>query len=172
MRLLPLYGNRSQSSRATRFMISMSSNGSHYFQPNVQAFMRKWAGRVNIGITIDGNKELHDSCRRTVVGGPTYDMAAAAFADARSGLNQSGTKLTLSQSNLKYLYAACVDMIEKFDLTSLHGNPVFEDEWTVEDAALYYAELKKARGLDDRTVVWKHIWRSSMTLLVIRFRRG
>ena len=32
---------------ATRFMISMSSNGSHYFQPNVQAFMRKWAGRVS-----------------------------------------------------------------------------------------------------------------------------
>ena len=140
---------------ATRFMISISSNGSHYFQPNVQAFMRKWVGRVNIGITIDGSKELHDSCRRTVTGDPTYDMAAAAFADARVRFNQSGTKLTLSQSNLKYLYAACVDMIEKFDLTSLHGNPVFEDVWTIEDAALYYSELKKLADWMIDTGRWK-----------------
>ena len=128
---------------ASRFIISMSTNGILYFSPQVQAFMKKWHGRLSMSITIDGNKELHDSCRRLVSGAPTYDVAAAAFADARVRFNQSGTKLTLSPDNLKYLSSACIDMIEKFDLTYLFGNPVFEHPWTIDEATLYYNELKK-----------------------------
>ena len=143
---------------ANKFMISMSSNGTHYFEQNVQAFMNKWNGRVSIGITIDGNEELHDSCRRTTSGGPTYFMAARAFKDAKQRFGQTGTKMTLSQSNLKYLYAACVDMIEKFDLKELQGNPIFEDEWTVEDASLYYNELKRLADWLIETGRWETTW--------------
>lgn len=128
---------------AEHFMISMSSNGVLYFSPEVQKFMDKWYGRLNISITIDGNKELHDSCRRLVSGEPTYELAAAAFADARIRYNQSGTKLTISPDNLKYLSTACIDMIQKFDLEYLFGNPIFEAQWTNQDALLYYEELKK-----------------------------
>lgn len=143
---------------ANKFMISMSSNGALYFDPMVQAFMNKWHGRVSIGITIDGNKELHDSCRKTKSGEPTYDMAARAFADAKVRFGQNGTKLTLSKSNLKYLYTACVDMIEKFNLLELQGNPIFEDEWTIEDASLYYSELKKLADWMINNGRWETTW--------------
>lgn len=140
---------------ATIFMISMSSNGILYFTPKVQEFMQKWNGRLSISITIDGNKELHDSCRRLISGGPTYDLAAAAFADVRVRYNQSGTKLTLSKSNLKYLSTAFIDMVERFNLEYLSGNPVYEDEWTNEDATLYYFELKKIADWLITTDKWK-----------------
>lgn len=128
---------------ANLFMISISTNGILYLTPKVQNFMKKWNRRLSMSITIDGNKELHDSCRHLVSGEPTYDIVAEAFKDARIRFNQSGTKLTLSKDNLQYLSTACIDMIQKFNLEYLFGNPVFEENWTNQDALLYYNELKK-----------------------------
>lgn len=143
---------------ANRFMISMSSNGTEYFKPEVQDFIRKWDGRVHIGITIDGNQELHDSCRRLVDGSPSYHLAAAAFNDIKERFGQDGTKLTLSPQNLKYLFTACKDMIETFDLKYLQGNPIFEAEWTNEEATLYYRELKKLADWLIESGRWEKTW--------------
>ena len=35
--------------------------------------MRKYDGRVSVGITLDGDKETHDSCRRDCLGCGSYD---------------------------------------------------------------------------------------------------
>ncbi|MBR0470773.1 MAG: radical SAM peptide maturase, CXXX-repeat target family [Clostridia bacterium] len=128
---------------ATQFMISMTSNGVHYFDKDVIDFLKKHEHRVSIAITIDGNKELHDSCRVFPDGRGSYDLAAAAFKDAKERFNYHGTKMTLAKANIKYLYKACRDMIETFDLTELWANCVYEDEWDAKDASLFYAELKK-----------------------------
>ena len=48
---------------AIHYMISISTNGILYNNPKVQQFIRKNQGRLSLTITIDGNKELHDSCR-------------------------------------------------------------------------------------------------------------
>ena len=58
---------------AHNYVISMSSNGSLYNTSKVQRFVKKFMGRVNIGISIDGKKELHDSCRVYRDGRGTYD---------------------------------------------------------------------------------------------------
>lgn len=128
---------------AFRHMISMSSNGVDYFNPAVIRFLKKHKGRVNIGITIDGNEKLHNMCRVFPNGSPSYQYAADAFADAKERFNQHGTKITLSPDNIKYLFDACRDMIDKFDLQYLHGNPVFEAEWTNDNANVYYNQLKQ-----------------------------
>ena len=48
---------------ATRWKASMSTNGTLYFRPEVQRFLDKWAKHLSLSISIDGDKQLHDSCR-------------------------------------------------------------------------------------------------------------
>ena len=128
---------------ATRYMISISTNGVAYFEPAVQHFFKKWGNKVSVGITIDGNKELHDKCRRFPDGRPSYDLAAAAFKDAIKRYGYDGTKLTIARANLPYLATAFKDMINEFGISFIQGNPVFEEEWTNEDAGLYYRQIKE-----------------------------
>ena len=143
---------------AVRHMISISSNGVLYFDPKVTSFLRKHQGRVHIGITIDGNQKLHDTCRKFPDGRPSYHLAAAAFKDAQRRFGQDGTKLTIAQANLPYFFEACRDMISEFDLKYLQGNVVFEDEWTNQDANLYYYQLKQLADWLIETERWATTW--------------
>lgn len=143
-----------------RFMISMSSNGTLYGDKRVQAFIRKHVGRLSLSISVDGDKTLHDSCRRLKDGSPTYDLAAYAFRDLKQKYNIGGTKLTLSPQNISYLSEACINMIQEFDLRALHGNPTFEDEWTNEHAGIYYHELKTIADWMVETGRWERTWLS------------
>jgi sulfatase maturation enzyme AslB (radical SAM superfamily) len=58
-------------------MISLCSNGVLYFDPKVQAYMKKHFNRLSFNISIDGNKQLHDSCRIFPDGRGSYDIAMA-----------------------------------------------------------------------------------------------
>ena len=127
---------------ATKYMISISSNGTLYRDPAVQRFLRKYDGRVSVGITLDGDKETHDSCRRDCLGCGSYDRAAEAFADqCRRG--QSGTKFTIAPGNVERTFTACRDMMERFGITELNCNCVYEEGWELSHAAVLYRELKK-----------------------------
>lgn len=143
---------------AIRHMISISTNGVCYFDQKVLDFFHKHEGRVHVGITIDGNEQLHDKCRRFYDGRPSYHLAAAAFKDAQKRFGQNGTKMTIAQANLPYLFDACRDMITEFDLKYLQGNVVFEDEWTNQDARLYYAQLKQLADWLIDTGKWETTW--------------
>lgn len=143
---------------AVHHYISISTNGWDYFDPEVQSLIKRFNGRISIGVTVDGNKELHDKCRLTVDGHPTYDRVAAAFMDIKNKFDQQGTKITISHDNLPYLFDAAHDIITNFDLVSLHGNPVFEYEWSNEDARLYYDQLKKLADWLIETNKWKTVY--------------
>ena len=147
-------------------MISISTNGVAYFEPAVQHFFKKWGNKVSVGITIDGNEELHDKCRRFPDGRPSYDLAAAAFKDAIKRYGYDGTKLTIARANLPYLATAFKDMINEFGVSFIQGNPVFEEEWNNEDAELYYRQIKEVADWlleDDR---WQHIGTSFLDSFV------
>ena len=57
------------------FMISVGTNGTLYFTDKVQKFLNKYKGRVSLAITVDGNKELHDSCRVFYNGNGSNDVS-------------------------------------------------------------------------------------------------
>lgn len=128
---------------ATRYMLSMSSNGTRYRQPEVQQFLHRYKGRVSLGITVDGNQALHDACRVFPDGSGSYALAADAFQDVIRRHGQTGTKLTIAPANLPYLYQAVRDMVDGFDLRDLHANCVFEEGWTLEHARMLYEQLKQ-----------------------------
>ena len=54
---------------------SICSNGLLYFDQKVQDYFKKYNNWISFTISIDGNKELHDSCRVDCQGNGTYDRA-------------------------------------------------------------------------------------------------
>ena len=127
----------------TKYMISMSTNGTLYHTKEVQDFLTRNEGRVSMGITLDGDKETHDACRLDCNGCGSYDLAAAAFRNAKDRFGYDGTKFTVAPANVHLVYRACRDLIERFDLHEMYCNCVYEEGWTEELAGVWYRELKK-----------------------------
>ena len=126
-----------------RFRFSICSNGVLYFEPKVQAYFKKFGKYLSFSISIDGNKELHDSCRVFSDGSGSYDIAMAAvrhYIDVLKG--RMGTKMTLAPENISYAYEAVIALIEN-RYEDIRLNCVFEEGWTVEHAKVLYVQLKQ-----------------------------
>lgn len=123
--------------------ISISSNGTLYFEPKVQNFIKKWMDHLSFNISIDGNKQLHDSCRVFPDGSGSYDKAIAAvrhYIDVLGG--RMGSKMTIAPANVKYTYDAVKGLIEQgYDEINL--NCIFEKGWTEKHATILYYQLKQ-----------------------------
>ncbi len=125
-----------------RYCISLCSNGVLYFEPNVQKFFNKHRGHLSLSITIDGNKELHDSCRIFPDGRPSYDLAVAAakdWMDNKKGY--MGSKITIAPSNVQYLNEALHHMID-LGYDEINANCVYEEGWELEHAQELYRQMK------------------------------
>ena len=121
--------------------ISISSNGTLYFEPKVQAFIKKWFDHLSFNISIDGNKQLHDACRVFPDGSGSYDKAIAGvrhFVDVLGGI--MGSKMTLAPTNVMYTFEAVKSLIEQ-GYTEINLNCVFEKGWTEKDATILYHQL-------------------------------
>lgn len=123
------------------FMISVGTNGTLYFTDKVQKFLNKYKGRVSLAITVDGNKELHDSCRVFYNGNGSYDIASKAAVDWMNKTGMGATKLTIAPENVMFLSDAIKNMIN-LGFTNISENCVFEDVWKVEHATELYKQLK------------------------------
>jgi len=96
---------------ATMHMFSICSNGVLYSDPRVQKFLTKHKDNVSFSITIDGNKELHDSCRVFPDGRPSYDIAVAGAMDWMRKGYYMGSKITIAPGNLEYLYTIFYNVV-------------------------------------------------------------
>ena len=128
---------------ANYFIFSIGSNGILYETPKVQRFFDKYHNFCSFGVSIDGNKELHDACRVDLEGKGTYDRAISALLDYNSKYSKDmSTKMTLSPFNISYLYDATINMIN-IGFTEINLNCVFEEGWNLSHAQIMYKELKK-----------------------------
>lgn len=128
---------------ADTFKISMISNGVNYFKPEVQDFIRKYHDKLSFGITIDGDKEMHDACRIHPDGRGSWEEANAAQMHYHANFGDDlSTKVTIAPENLPYLDRIIKYFIEnKYSI--IHANPIYEAEWTIEEAKVYYEKIKK-----------------------------
>ena len=123
--------------------ISISSNGVAYFNPEVQELIKKYKDHLSLSITLDGNKELHDACRKFPNGEGSYDKAIAAIRHYKEYWHGfMGSKVTFSPMNIKYAGSAIINLIEE-GYTEIHANCVFEKGWEYSDATIFYNEMKK-----------------------------
>lgn len=126
----------------TKFCISICSNGVLYFDDKVQKFLNKWRDYLSFSITIDGNKQLHDSCRVFPDGSPSYDIACAAASDWMNRGYYMGSKITIAPENLKHCYDAIIHMVE-LGYNDINANVVYEKGWQLGHAKEFYKQLKK-----------------------------
>jgi radical SAM peptide maturase (CXXX-repeat target family) len=125
----------------TRFNIG--TNGILYFNPKVQEYFNKFHAVTSIGISIDGNKELHDSCRIDLNGNGSYDRAIAAVHHYKETYHEMpGVKMTLSPDNISYLYDAVVNLIQE-GYPEIYLNCVYEEGWNWDHAHILYTEMIK-----------------------------
>lgn len=124
-----------------RLMFSFSTNGTLYFDERVQAYLDKYYDYISMSITLDGDKELHDSCRIFHDGTGSYEMAEKALKHWQAKGAFVGTKLTICHENLPYLQKAIIHMME-LGLDNIHMNCVYEDTWQKGDTQLLYSQLK------------------------------
>ena len=142
---------------ATNYMISICSNGVAYFDPKVQRFLEKNKTRMSFSVTIDGDKELHDSCRvfpDGVTG--SYDLAVAAAKDWMNKGYYMGSKITIAPGNLPFLKKAILHMVE-LGYDDINANCVYEKGWEQEHAIEFYKQLKDiADYWNDNNIVETH----------------
>lgn len=128
---------------AETFMISFATNGTTYFNPDVQAFIKKWNHRLSLSVSIDGPKEMHDACRVFPDGRGSFDLAKAAQDHYNSTHREPlGTKATVSWENMPFLDTTIQYYIDQ-GYKQIHANTVYEENWTPEQAKLFYEKLKK-----------------------------
>lgn len=128
---------------ATRYRISICTNGLLYFDERVQNYIKRHNEHLSLSITLDGNKELHDSCRIDTNGNPTYDRVIEAINHYREHYgSMAGSKATLAPGNINVTSKAIISMIEN-GYDTINVNCVYEEGWTDEHASILYIELKK-----------------------------
>lgn len=126
---------------AETFMISIATNGTLHFKPEVQKFIYKYKGHLSYGVSIDGPKDMHDACRVYYDGRGSFDDANAAQEDYNKHFQApSGTKATIARANLPYLSRLIKYYVGK-GYQQIHANYVYEEEWNNEDALLLYNQM-------------------------------
>lgn len=122
---------------------SICSNGTEWFKPEVQELMNYIGQLTSFTISIDGNKQLHDSARIHPDGRGSYEEAIAAAKDYENKYHVVlGSKMTISPYNIKYLYDALKHYMDD-GAQMIHANCVYESGWTIEHAQQYYKYLKQ-----------------------------
>lgn len=127
---------------ATRYRISICSNGTEYFKPKVQEYLKKHMNHLSFSISIDGCKELHDACRVFPDGRGSYDVAIAGvkhFTEVLGGI--MGSKMTLAPQNIQHTFKALKNLVE-LGYQEINLNCVYEEGWTFEHAKILYEQLK------------------------------
>lgn len=123
-------------------MFSICSNGTLYHDPEVRKVLDKWKNRLSFSVTVDGNQELHDSCRIFPDGSPSYDLAVSAAKDWMDKGNYMGSKITIAPANVMHTYDAIIHMFE-LGYNEINANCVYEDGWKPIHATVLYNEMKR-----------------------------
>lgn len=122
---------------------SLCSNGILYFQPEVQEFLNLYSSMFSFTISIDGNKELHDSCRIDFNGNGSYDRAIEAMQHYRQNYEDVlNSKMTLAPENIHATYDAVINLIE-LGYTEIWLNCVYEEGWNWDHAHILYKQMIK-----------------------------
>ena len=82
---------------------------------------------VSLTVSIDGNKELHDSARVHLDGRGSYDEAKQAADDYEKRYNlKLGSKMTIAPGNIIFLYPALKHYLDS-GAEVIYANCVYEE---------------------------------------------
>lgn len=125
-------------------MFHVTTNGTLNNTHKFKRLIDLYGTKLSIGITIDGNEELHNSCRvykNSTIG--SYKDVEKSFKEYLKINPQAGTKLTIAPENITYLFDGLVNCAENIGIKQIHANVVYEEGWQLEHAIELYKQLKK-----------------------------
>ena len=120
--------------------ISISTNGQNYFEPQVQAFVKRFAPFLSLNVSIDGHKALHDAHRVDAAGNGSFDKAIKAY-HAAAGLGGKQTKMTFVPASFPQMSEAILFMLDQ-NPDFIAANYAYEPIYTPLDARVLYDQLK------------------------------
>ena len=120
--------------------ISISTNGQNYFEPQVQAFVKRFTPFLSLNVSIDGTKELHDAHRVDINGNGSFDKAIKAF-HAAAHLGGKQTKMTFVPSSFPHIAESILFMLDQ-NPDFIAANYAYEPVYTPADAKVLYDQLK------------------------------
>lgn len=132
---------------ATRYMVNISTNGTLGDDERVRQFMRDYAGRLSVSVTIDGDRDAHDACRRDLAGNGSYDRAIKMFRETAGPDGRRTTKYTIAPGNLNLFASSVRHLVLEEGVYTLNCNCVYEEGWTVEHARELYRQLKEVSDM-------------------------
>lgn len=126
---------------AKYYMFSVTTNGTLFDDKRVKDWVTKYRGKLSIGITIDGDKELHDSCRLFYDGRGSYDVVSKAVKMAIKEFGMYSTKVTFAPENIDKITKSIPHLFD-LGLTAINANCVYEDVWSAKDEPIFFKQLK------------------------------
>ena len=94
-----------------KWRASITTNGTIYTD-EVKRFLTKHENHLSYSVTVDGNKQLHDACRKFPDGSPSYDLAMATVIYRWQKRYYYNIMLSYSPDNLTYLFTYIFQMSE------------------------------------------------------------
>jgi uncharacterized protein len=116
---------------ASRWRISISTNGTLFDKPGVKRFLEKYKRNIHLGISIDGCPEVHDKNRIYKDGSGSMkkimeDWNYYVKWCAEAGVDPN-TKATLNKESIPYLYKSVKFLHEELNLKIINMNFIMED---------------------------------------------
>lgn len=124
--------------------LSFSTNGTLLTTKEVQDFFIKYGRHCNVGISIDGTKEIHDSNRVDIFGCGTYDRILPGITWLKQHVcnNRISVKATYNHDTFKKYDDGVINLIN-LGFTEIGANVVFEEIWTKEDGIILVEKMCK-----------------------------
>lgn len=126
---------------------SITTNGVLYGSPEAQRLIAEHRGCLSVSLTLDGAPYWHDAERRYPNGMGSYEDVAASVPLWLEQMGQrASTKLTISPANLAGLTESVIHLLYTLGIPQVNANPVFEVDWTAEQADVYEHQLVRLGG--------------------------
>lgn len=113
----------------TFYGIGMTTNGILLDEEKLK-FLKE--NRVSFMLSLDGNKEAHDSCRTYSNGSGSYDDIAENIPNILKYYPLTRARMTLTPANVSELYNSILD-VESKGFKDMHILPNVLEEWSDED---------------------------------------
>jgi radical SAM peptide maturase (CXXX-repeat target family) len=111
-------------------------------------------GKLSIGFSIDGVKELHDKCRVYLDGRGTFDDVIKNLDLYKGDFGpDASTKATLSHESLPYIFDSVIFLFSTG--LNVFMNTVFEEVWQEGDDKIFYDQLMKIANWLIDTGEWR-----------------
>lgn len=130
------------------FRTSMVTNAT-LLDDNIERILRKYRDKTNLNVqlSVDGIKKIHDHYRITRAGEGTFDLIESKieqwksiFADNIHALSVHGCS---NHDTLPYLFENYKFFREEWDIPRIWFMPIHSEEWAEKDLEVYDGELSK-----------------------------